>query len=196
MAPNTNEWSPETAAEPVSAARAFDDLPLETVEEASGELHRRIAMAIRHIGEERADETDDSRRSPRQRVASLAVLLELTAQTFAAVSAATEPPSGRVDRHPAAVAAVMYGSPTLTGLLQRLEQDRRMLASHARGLEARLDAPSHGAWPGLTLRQVLSEVAIAAPAECAHALEGVLRRWDEEEQRALEAARARGEADV
>jgi len=176
--------------------RAFDDLPLETLEEACGELHRRVAVAIRYIGEERADEQDESRRSPRQRVASLAVLLELTAQTFAAVAAGTSPPSGRVDRHPAAVAAVMYGSPTLTGLLQRLEQDRRMLASLARGLESRLDTPSNGAWPGLSLRQVLSEVTIVAAAECAHALEAVLRRWDEEEQRALEAARERGEADV
>ncbi len=178
------------------AARAFDDLPLETLEEACGELHRRIAVALRHIGEERADEQDEARRSPRQRVASLAVLLELAAQTFAAAAAATDPPSGRVDRHPAAVAAVMYGAPTLNALLQRLEQDRRMLASHARGLESRLASPAGGAWAGLTLREALSEVAIAAPAECAHALEAILHRWDEEERRALEAARESGEADV
>ncbi len=178
------------------AARAFDDLPLETLEEAGGELHRRISVATRHIGEERADEADDSRRSPRQRVASLSVLLELAAQTFAAVAAGTDPPSGRVDRHPAAVAAVMYGAPTLNALLQRLEQDRRMLASHARGLESRLETPALGAWGALTMRQVLSEVAVAAPAECAHALEAILERWDEEERRRLEAALERGEADV
>lgn len=187
---------PDTAANRSDAARAFDDLPLETLEEASGELHRRIAVALRHIGEERADETDESRRSPRQRVAALAVLIELAAQTLAAAAAATDPPSGRVDRHPAAIAAVMYGAPTISALLQRLEQDRRMLASHARGLESRLETPSRGAWGDLPLRGLLSEVAIAAPAECAQMLEAVLHRWDEEERRALEAARERGEADV
>lgn len=184
---------PNRAPPPDDAIRAFDELPLETLEEASGELHRRIAMAMRHIGEERADETDASRRSPRQRVAALAVLLELAAQTFAAVAAGTEPPSGRVDRHPTAVASVMYGAPTLTGLLQRLEQDRRGLTSLARNLESRLDAPARGAWESLGLRQVLSEVAIAAPAECAHQLEAILAAWDEEERRAMAAAREAAE---
>jgi hypothetical protein len=168
--------------------RDFDDLPLETLEEASGELHRRIALALRDIGEERADTPDSQRRSPRQRVAALAVLLESTAQTLAAMAAGTEAATGRIDRHPAAVAAVMYGAPTLSALLGRLEQDRRMLASHARGLEARLGSPARGAWGDLTVRQALSEVAIAAPAECAHALELQLGLWDEEEPNAMRAA--------
>lgn len=173
--------------------RAFDDLPLETLEEASGELHRRIAVALRDIGEERADTTDEQRRSPRQRVAALAVLLESAAQTLAAVAAGTTAADGRIDRHPSAVAAVMYGAPTLSALLGRLEQDRRILASHARGLESRMSVPARGAWGELTVRQALSEVAIAAPAECAHSLELQLGRWDEEEQRAMQAAL---EADV
>ena len=57
-------------------ARAFDDLPLDTLEEASGELHRRIALAMRDVGEDRADEPDRERLTPRRRLAALATLLE------------------------------------------------------------------------------------------------------------------------
>jgi len=177
----------------ISDIRAFDELPLETLEEASGELHRRIAVTMRYVGEERADEADGARRSPRQRLAALALVLETAAQTLAACAAGTAAPGGRVDRHPASVAAVMYAAPTLSGLLTRLEQDRRMLTSLARGLEGRLGERAGGAWEDLTLREVLSEVAIAAPAECAHSLELQLAAWDEAERRQMEAAR---EADV
>lgn len=177
---------------------AFDDLPLETIEEAGGEIVRRIMVALREVGEARADEPDGARLSPRRRVAALAVLTELACATFAAVAAGVAPPEGRIDRHPAAVAAVMYGAPTVTGLLHRLEQDRRMLTSHARGLEHRLSEPAGGAWPGSSLRSVLSEATLAAPAECAQAIEGLLQRWDDEERAAIERAIARdqGGADV
>src|SRR5690606_10020910 len=108
-----------------------------------------------------------------------------------AAAAGVPPPGGRLDRHPAAVAALMYGAPTLAGLVHRLEQDRRMLASYARGLEHRLSEPAGGAWPASTLRSVLSEVSLAAPAECAQAIEALLQRWDDEERAAVERAIAR-----
>lgn len=188
---------------PVPDLSAFDELPLDTVEEASGELIRRITVALHEVGEARADRADTGRadadrRAPRQRVAALVVLTELACSTFAAAAAGVSAPSGRLDRHPASVAAVMYGAPTVPALLQRLEQDRRMLASHARGLAHRLDDPAGGAWPEATLRSVLSEVALAAPAECAQALDALLTRWDAEERAALERAVARdeGAADV
>src|SRR5690606_28058570 len=111
----------------VTLLETFDDLPLDTLEEAGGELHRRITVAMREVGELRADELDWERRSPRRRVAALAVLTELACSTFSAAAAGVAPPSGRIDRHPAAIAAVMYGAPTVAGLLHRLEQDRRML---------------------------------------------------------------------
>jgi len=177
---------------------AFDELPLDTLEEAAGELHRRIAVAMHEVGDLRADEADLERRSPRRRVAALAVLTELACSTFAATAAGVAPPSGRLDRHPAAVAAVMYGAPTVSGLLHRLEQDRRMLASHARGLEHRLGERAGGAWPEASLRSVLSEVALAVPAECAQALDALLHSWDEEAREAAERAIARdqGAADL
>lgn len=171
------------------ASSVFADLPLDTVEEAAGELFRRITVAMRDIGELRADDTDSERRSPRHRVAGLAALTELAVQQFAAVAAGVQGAGGRVDRHPTAVAAVMYGAPTVGGLLQRLEQDRRMLASVARGLEARLDEHLVSPWPASTLRGVLTDAAIVAPAECARALELLLARWDEEERARFEAER-------
>lgn len=177
---------------------AFDELPLETLEEAGGELVRRIALALREVGEARADEAPRNHVPPRKRVASLVVLTEVAGATFAAAAAGIAPPDGRLDRHPAAVAAVMYGAPTVGGLLQRLEQDRRMLASYARGLEHRLGERAGGAWGDATLRSVLSEVTIAAPAECAQALDALLDRWEREARAAAEAAVARdqGAADV
>ncbi|MGE3960524.1 MAG: hypothetical protein AB7F65_02440 [Dehalococcoidia bacterium] len=177
---------------------AFDELPLETVEEAAGELIRRITVAMRDIGESRADDATGRDPSPRRRVAALAVLTELACSTFAAAAAGVVPLGGRVDRHPAAIAAVMYAAPTVPALLQRIEQDRRMLASHARGLAHRLDEVAGGAWPKATLRSLLSEVALAAPAECAQELDALLRRWDEAERAALERAIARdqGAADL
>ena len=167
----------------------LDDLPLDTLEEAAGEIFRRITVAMRDIGELRADEADSERRSPRRRIASLAVLTELAIQVLHAAAAGVVATTGRIDSHPAAVAAVMYGAPTLGGLLQRLEQDRRMLASAARNLEARLDEPATGPWPGLTLRGVLTEAAIVEPAACAQSLELQLARWDEAERAMFEAER-------
>ena len=38
----------------------FASLTLAEVEEASGELHRRVAIALRLIGEQRADELGDA----------------------------------------------------------------------------------------------------------------------------------------
>lgn len=66
-----------------------------------------------------------------------------------------------------------------------------MLTSYARGLGHRLDEVAGGAWPDATLRSVLSEVALVAPAECAQALDTLLLRWDEETRAAAEAAIAR-----
>lgn len=166
---------------------AFDELPLDTLEEAGGELLRRITVGMREVGELRADEADSDAPSPRRRLAMLIALTELASQTFAAAAAGTEPPSGRVDRHPGMVAAVMYGAPTVGGLLQRLEQDRRMIASQARSLDHRLAEPARGPWRDDSLRTVLSRITIAAPAACAQALEGLIARWDEEARRAAEA---------
>ena len=91
---------------------------------------------------------------------------------------------------------MMYGAPTVSGMLQRLEQDRRMLASLSRGLEHRLGEPAGGPWAGWPLRTVLSEAAIVGPAACAHALELLVAQWDEAERTAMEAQRLPGEADV
>lgn len=149
----------------------FASLTLTEVEEVSGELHRRIGVALRAIGEQRADERGEHDASPRQLVASLAASLELAAGTLGAIAAAVTPPAGRVDRHPTTVAAVTYAAPTLSALLSRLEQDRRLLASMARTLESRLDEPQATAWGATTMRELVSEVALAASAACAQDLE-------------------------
>ncbi|MDA0271158.1 MAG: hypothetical protein O2798_03940 [Chloroflexi bacterium] len=176
----------------------FDDLPLDTLEEAGGEFHRRIAVALRHIGEPRADDRDAEGQSPRQRVASLAVLLELAAVTCAAMASGSEAPGGRIDRHPAAVAvavaALMYAAPTLSALVTRIEQDRRLVAAHARRLEPRFFERPRTAWGASTLRAVLSEAMLVEPARCAQALERVLANLDAAERRLVEAAvREQGE---
>jgi hypothetical protein len=141
------------------------------IEEAAGELHRRIAAGLRAIGERRADRPDAERRSPRMRVAQLAATLELAAQVLAAVAAGTPPPSARIDRHPLLQAAVLNGAPTLPALSQRLEQDRRILASLARSLESRLDEQHATPWGAAPLRRMLAEVSIAEAAACAFELE-------------------------
>ena len=166
----------------------FDDLPLETLEEASGELHRRISVALRHIGEPRADDRDTEGRTPRERVASLAVLLELAGATCAAVAAGSNAPDGRVDTHPAAVGALMYAAPTLSALVTRTEQDRRMVAAYARRLEPRFFERPRSPWGHSTLRAVLSEAMLVEPARCAQALERVLADLDAAERREMEAA--------
>ena len=140
----------------------LDALPLDAVEEACGELHRRIGVALRAVGEAEADE--GGRDAPRRLVAGYAASLELVCATFAASAAGVAAPGGRTDRHPATVAAVMYGAPAIPALLARLEQDRRMLASLARHEEARLDAPIPGPWGEASLRRVLIEVALGEAA--------------------------------
>ena len=153
-------------------ARAeFDALPLEMLEEASGELHRRLGSALRRVGESRADEEDETGVTPRWRVTALASTLELAAQSLAAIGAGAPAVPERGDQAPLAIASLMYATPDLDGLLARLEQDRRQLASLARALEARLAETHHTAFQFGTLRQLLTEIAIAEPARCAQSLE-------------------------
>ena len=150
---------------------SFESLTLAETEEASGELYRRIAVALRRIGERRADDPDAESRSPRWRAASLAAATELAAAALGAIAAGAAAASERSDRHPATVAAVMYAAPTLSALLTRLEQDRRLLASLARTLESRLAEEHETPWGRLPLRRLVAEVALAEPARCAQALE-------------------------
>lgn len=169
---------------------AIDALPLDAVEEACGELHRRIAAALRMIGEQQADE--GGREAPRRLVAGYAASLELACATFAAAAAGVTAPDGRTDRHPASIAAVMYGAPTLPGLLARLEQDRRMLASLARHEEVRLGQIVLGPWGEISLRRVLTEAALGEASRCAQALEARLAAIEAEERARM--ARERDEA--
>jgi len=149
----------------------FASLTLPETEEAGGELHRRIAVALRRIGEQRADAADAEGRSPRWRAASLAAAVELAAASLGAIAAGGHAPTERSDLHPATVGAVMYGAPALSALLRRLEQDRRLLSSLARALESRLDEEHSTPWGRMPLRPLVAEVALAEPARCAQALE-------------------------
>ena len=169
---------------------ALDVLPLDAVEEASGELHRRIGVALRAIGEAEADE--GAREAPRRLVAGYAASLELACATFEAAAAGVDAPGGRADRHPAAVAAVMYGAPAIPALLARLEQDRRMLASLARHEEARLSSTVRGPWGEVSLRRVLTEVALGEASRCALALEARLAMLEAAERERM--ARERDES--
>lgn len=158
----------------MTAASIFDQLPLEQIEETSGELHRRAGAALRRIGEPGADEPDTEGVTPRERVATLTVATELAGSTFAAAASASELPLTRIDLQPITVSASMYGTPTLAAQLTRLEQDRRILASLARHLEDRLDERRVTAWGEQRLRDVLVEHAITEPARCAQALEQIV----------------------
>ncbi len=149
----------------------FESLTLPETEEAGGELHRRIAVALRRIGEQRADAPDAEGRSPRWRAVSLAAAVELAAAALGAIAADGHAPADRSDLHPATVGAVMYAAPTLSALLTRLQQDRRLLASLARALESRLDEEHSTPWGRTPLRRLVAEVALAEPARCAQALE-------------------------
>ena len=154
---------------------ALQSLALPELEEASGELHRRIAVALRRIGGRCAGDidalNDADGRNPRRRAASLAAAAELAAATLGAIAAGAAPPGERIDRHPATVAAVMYAAPTVAALLGRLEQDRRLLASLARALESRLDEEHETPWGRISLRRLVAEVALVEAAACARALE-------------------------
>lgn len=172
------------------ALGAFDALPLDALEEACGELHRRIGVGLRAIGEAEADE--GGREAPRRAVAGYAASLELACATFGAAAAGVAAAGGRADRHPASVAAVMYGTPTIPALLVRLEQDRRMLASLARHEEARLDTEVAGPWGRISLRRVLTEVALGEASRCAQALEARVAAIDAAERARME--RERGES--
>ena len=72
---------------PSSANEALMHLSLEEVEETSGELYLRLAIAFRLLGEQRADRADPGERSPRWHVASLVAATELAASTFGAIAA-------------------------------------------------------------------------------------------------------------
>lgn len=164
----------------MTTTSVFDQMPLEQIEEASGELHRRAGAALRRIGEASADEVDDEGVSPRRRVATLVVSRELATATLAAAAAGTPPPLSRPDLQPTAIAAIEYGAPTIDGLLSRLEQDRRILASLMRQLEDRLDEAVETAWGTLRLREIVVQHVIAQPARCAQALEAVVASLEAE----------------
>ncbi len=153
------------------SSEAFNDLPLPEIEEAAGELHRRIAVALRGLGEARADQPDAHGRSPRWRAAALASTTELAATTLACIAAGSTPPFDRVDRHPASIAAVMYAAPTLPALGARLDQDRRLLTSIARQLDAHFEDARITAWGELTAHRLVVEVAILEAARSAQAIE-------------------------
>ena len=155
----------------VAAGGTLDALNVPEIEEATGELHRRISVAFRRLGEQRADRPDEDARSARWRVAALCASLELAAATFGAIAAGARATPERTDRHPATVAAVMYAAATIPALLTRLEQDRRLLASLARHLESRLAEEHATAWGHVPLRRLLSEAAVVEAARCAQALE-------------------------
>jgi len=149
----------------------FDSLPLPEIEEAAGELHRRVSVALRSIGEARADQPDAEGRSPRWRAAALASSTEFAATSLACLVAGGAPPLDRADRHPAAIAAVMYAAPTLAALGIRLDQDRRLLVSLARQLETHFEVPRITAWGELTAHRLVVEVAVLEAARCAQAIE-------------------------
>lgn len=163
-------------------AGVFDTLSLEELEEASGELHRRIGMALRDVGELRADEWDIEGLAPRRRVSGYVTLLELASQTLGAITAGVAPPTERIDEHPAVVAAAMYATPTIPALLSRLEQDRRQLASLARGRETMLDYETVTPWGYVTTRRIIVEASIAEAARTAMALESFLAKLDADER--------------
>ncbi len=150
---------------------SLDALTLAEIEEAAGELHRRVAAALRAIGEARADSPDENGLAPRREVASLAATLELAGLVLAAVVAGGSAEVPRIDRHPALVAAVMYAAPSIPALLGRLDQDRRLVASVARTLESRLDEEHETPWGHVELRRLLVDVLLGAGARCAMALE-------------------------
>ena len=153
---------------------ALDALALAEIEEAAGELHRRIAASLRAIGEPRADTPDADGVTPRREVASLAATLELAGLVLGAVASGAPAAVARIDRHPALVAAVMYAAPSVSSLLVRVDQDRRLVASLARTLESRLDEEPETPWGVQRLRRVLVDVLLGEGARCAMALEARL----------------------
>ena len=143
---------------------AFEALTLAEIEESAGELHRRVAAALRAVGEERADAPGPAGASPRGEAAALAATLELAALALAGAAAGGEAAPPPADRVPALAAALAYAAPSIGALLARLEQDRRLAAALARSLEPRLGEER-------ALRRLLVEALLGAPARCAMALE-------------------------
>ena len=165
---------PGTAA---PAAGAVEQLSLPEVEEAIGEIERRIAVALRALGERAADEPDAAGRSPRREVADLAADLELASLALAVVVAGGgEPPAEDGDRRAALAAGLMYAAPTIPALLQRLDQDRRLLVSLARAAAERLGGEDADPQHQRALRRLLVESGLGAAARCAMALEAALAR--------------------
>lgn len=157
----TADDAPQPATQDTFGA-ALDGLTFAEVEETAGELHRRVAAALREIGERRADR--GGRASPRARVAGLVIATELTALILGAAAAGSEAHVPRLDDHPSSVAAFMYAAPTLPQLLGRLDQNRRLVASLARTLEGRLDEERPTPWGAMPLRRLVSDVLIVRPA--------------------------------
>ena len=73
---------------------------------------------------------------------------------------------------------MLFRSPTIPVLLARLEQDRRQLASLARGRETMLDLESLTPWGLVTTRTVVVEASIAEAARCAMALDRLAATFD------------------
>lgn len=152
---------------------ALEQLTLAEVEEAAGELQRRLGVALRRIGERDADRGGMTSVSPRRQVAELAALCEVTAVALGAVAAGLPLGPRLASGHPTLPAAIAYGAPNLQGLLTRLEQDRRVLTSLARQLESRLDLAMAFSSEEVTPRQLLLEALIEQPARLAFELERV-----------------------
>ena len=165
-----------------ATATELEQLSLAEIEEALGEIERRIAVALRALGERAADEPDPTGRSPRLEVAELAAELELAAFALATVASGAAPPADG-DRRPALAAALMYAAPTIPALLQRLDQDRRLLVSLARTAEEHAAPEDSGG-----LRRLLVERGLGAAARCALALEAALERLAEAEEPEAEAS--------
>ncbi|MYA20437.1 MAG: hypothetical protein F4Z25_09325 [Chloroflexi bacterium] len=161
----------------------LEQLSLPEVEEAIGEIQRRIAVALRALGERAADEPDATGRPPRLAVAELAAQLELAALALAPAGGGGAAAHEGGDRTAPLAAALMYAAPTIPALLQRLDQDRRLLVSLARAAEEH-PAPEDAPRP----RRLLVESGLEAAARCAMALEAALERHAEDAEPEAEAS--------
>ena len=108
----------------------------------------------------------------------MAADLELAALVLAAVAAAGgEPPAEDGERRAALAAGLMYAAPTIPALLQRLDQDRRLLVSLARAAAERLGGEdADPQLPTRTAPPARGERAGRQAARCAMALEAALAR--------------------
>ncbi len=173
-----------------SPTAALSTLSLSELEEAGGELTRRIAVALRSLGETGADILTPSNSEPRRCTARLAALLDLTAAALAAAAGiAPENSRGGIylrTQTKALEASIMYAAPTIDALLTRLEQDRRLLVSLARAVESQL-AERHPTPLGMIkLRTLVTEMVITEPARTAQVLERALAVQRDAEHAATE----------